>query len=106
MGGLLPTESVDEILVVDNPDKSRYEARIGERILGIVEYELSAAGDRINLIHTEVLPDAEGLGVGSRLAKGSLENVRARGLGLDVECAFVTAYLARHRREYADLIRS
>jgi predicted GNAT family acetyltransferase len=105
MGGMLPTESVDEILVVDNSEKSRYEARIGERILGIVEYELNAAGNRINLIHTEVLPDAEGLGVGSRLAKGSLENVRSRALGLDVECEFITAYLARHRRDYVDLIR-
>jgi predicted GNAT family acetyltransferase len=97
---------MDEILVVDNPDKSRYEARIGERILGIVEYELNAAGTRINLVHTEVLPDAEGLGVGSRLAKGALADVRARGLSLDVECEFITAYLARHRRDYVDLIRS
>jgi predicted GNAT family acetyltransferase len=94
-----------EVSVVDNPAESRYEARVGERVLGIVEYELGPAGDRINLIHTEVLPDAEGLGVGSRLARGALEDVRSRGLKLDVECEFITAYLKRHRREYEDLIR-
>ena len=93
-----------EIEVVDNQVESRYEARLAERILGIVDYELDPEIDGIVLVHTEVRPDAEGMGVGGRLAKGALEDVRARGLNLTVECEFIGAYLKRHAREYADLV--
>ena len=93
-----------EIEVVDNQVESRYEARVGERILGIVDYELDPEVDGIVLVQTEVRPDAEGMGVGGRLAKGALEDVRARGLKLTVECEFIGAYLKRHAREYADLV--
>jgi predicted GNAT family acetyltransferase len=92
-----------EIDVTDNPAASRYEARIGDRLLGIVDYELDPAGEAIVLVHTEVLPDAEGRGVGSRLAKTALEDVRRRGLRLTVDCPFIGAYLKRHPGEYADL---
>jgi predicted GNAT family acetyltransferase len=96
--------AVDEIRVADNPELSRYEARIGEQVFGFVDYELDPATDRIVLVHTEVLPEAEGKGVGSRLAKGTLEDVRARGLKMIVDCEFIAAYLKRHPREYEDLI--
>jgi predicted GNAT family acetyltransferase len=87
----------------DNPAKSRYEARIGERVLGIVDYELDPDAGRITLVHTGVMPDAEGMGVGTRLAKGALEDVRARGLKLTVDCKFIASYLKRHPDEYTDL---
>jgi predicted GNAT family acetyltransferase len=92
-----------EIDVTNNPAASRYEARIGDRVLGIVDYELDPAGEAIVLVHTEVLPDAEGSGVGSRLAKTALEDVRRRGLTLTVDCPFMGAYLKRHPGGYADL---
>jgi uncharacterized protein len=93
-----------QIQVVDNPERSRYEARLGERVLGIVEYDLDPTAEKIVLVHTEVLRDAEGMGVGSRLAKGALADVRSRGLKLIVECEFIAAYLNRHRRDYEDLL--
>ena len=92
-----------ELVVEDNPEESRYEARVGERVVGIAEYELADDGGPIVFVHTEVLPDAEGLGVGSRLAKDALDDVRRRGLRLVAECEFIAAYLKRHR-EYDDLI--
>jgi predicted GNAT family acetyltransferase len=95
---------IDEIRVADNPELSRYEARIGEQVFGFVDYELEPAASRIVLIHTEVLPEAEGKGVGSRLAKGTLEDIRARGLKMIVDCEFIAAYLKRHPREYEDLL--
>jgi predicted GNAT family acetyltransferase len=97
----------DEIQVRDNPSEHRYEARLGDRILGIIDYDLdpdAPGGPAMVLIHTEVRPDAEGMGVGSRLAKGALEDVRARGLKLTVQCKFVASYLRRHPDEYADLV--
>jgi predicted GNAT family acetyltransferase len=99
-----PTEPNEQIQVVDNPGLSRYEARIGERVLGFVDYDVDPTAERIVLVHTEVLPDAEGMGVGSRLARGALEDVRSRGLKLVVECEFIGAYLKRHPREYDDLL--
>ena len=104
MSDITPTEPNEQIQVVDNPRLSRYEARIGERVLGIVEYDLDPTGERMVLVHTEVMPDAEGMGVGSRLARGALEDVRSRGLKLVVECEFIGAYLKRHPREYEDLL--
>jgi predicted GNAT family acetyltransferase len=99
-----PSPPGDDIQVVDNPDLSRYEARLGKRLLGIVEYEMEPAGTGIFLIHTEVLPDAEGMGVGSSLAKTVLQDVRTRGLKPTIECQFIGAYVKRHRREYEDLV--
>ena len=96
--------AVSKIVVVDNQVESRYEARLGERVLGIVDYELDPEVNGIVLVHTEVDPDAEGMGVVGRLAKGALEDVRSRGLKLTVECEFIGAYLKRHPREYADLV--
>jgi predicted GNAT family acetyltransferase len=105
VGDMAATKPDDEIQVVDNPAASRYEAHLGERILGIVDYDLDPTGERMTLVHTEVLPDAEGMGVGSRLAKGVLADLRERRLDITVECEFISAYLKRHRREYEDLVR-
>ena len=94
----------EDIRVVDNPERRRYEARLGDRVLGHVDYDLDAAEGRIVLVHTHVPPEAEGQGVGSHLAKGALQDVRARGLKLTVECEFIGAYVKRHRPDYEDLV--
>jgi uncharacterized protein len=94
-----------DLLVEDNPEESRYEARVGDRIVGIAEYELPDEAGPITFTHTEVLPDAEGQGVGGRLARGALDDVRARGLHLIADCEFISAWLKRHR-DYDDLIAS
>lgn len=92
-----------DLIVEDNPDESRYEARIGERVVGVAEYELPDEAGPIVFVHTEVLPDAEGHGVGSRLARGALDDVRRRGLRVVAECPFIATYIRRHP-EYDDLI--
>jgi len=101
-----PKALLDEIRVEDNPARSRYEARVRDRVFGFLDYTLDPEGNWIVLVHTEVLPDAEGMGVGSRLAKGALEDVRARDLRLTVQCRFVRAYLKRHPAEFEDLTRA
>jgi uncharacterized protein len=92
-----------DIVVADNPGESRYEARVGDRIVGIAEYELADDHGPIVFVHTEVVPEVEGHGVGSRLAKAALDDVRARGLHLVADCPFITAYLKRHH-DWDDLI--
>lgn len=98
-----PNVATADLVVEDNPEESRYEARVGDRVVGIAEYELADDSGPITFTHTEVLPDAEGMGVGSRLARGALDDVRRRGLRLRSDCEFMSAYLKRHR-DYDDLI--
>ncbi|HET9613261.1 MAG TPA: GNAT family N-acetyltransferase [Candidatus Limnocylindrales bacterium] len=92
-----------DVVVADNPAQSRYEARLGERVVGVVEYEIADDAGPITFTHTEVVPEAEGLGIGSRLARAALDDVRARGLRLISDCPFISAYLKRHPAD-ADLV--
>lgn len=91
---------VDDLEVVDEPGQQRYVARLGGRVVGFAEYR-AVRGRRI-LFHTEVDPSVEGRGVGSRLASGALDDIRARGLRVTVKCPFIAAFVARHP-EYGDL---
>ena len=80
--------------VVDEPARQRYEARLGDIVVGYIEYR-SVRGRRI-LFHTEVDPSMEGRGIGSRLVAGVLDSIRAEGRRITVKCPFVAAYLERH----------
>jgi predicted GNAT family acetyltransferase len=90
-----------ELRVADNPDAERYEAFVDDDLAGFVTYRL--APGRISLLHTEVDDAFEGHGVGSSLISATLDDVRARGLGVLPFCPFVKAYLRRHP-ESLDLV--
>ena len=95
------TAAIDDGLrVVDEPGRRRYEARIGDQVVGFAEYR--AVRGRLILFHTEVDPAFEGRGVGGRLAAGTLDDIRARGLKVTVKCPFIRAFMERHA-EYEDL---
>jgi len=98
-----PSPIVADLVVEDNPDESRYEAWLGDRMVGIAEYELPDETGPIVFVHTEVLPGAEGMGVGRGLARAALDDVRARGLRLVAECEFIAGFLKRHPED-RDLI--
>src|SRR3954454_7099582 len=93
----------EDLVVEDKPEESRYEARMGTRLVGIAEYELPDDQGPIVFVHTEVLPEAEGHGVGSALARTALDDVRRRGPPTVVDCPFIGAWRKRHH-EYDDLI--
>lgn len=92
-----------QIEVVDEPEASRYVARIDSEAAGFVEYELH--GDRIVFTHTEIAPRFEGHGLGGRLASYALDDARARGLEVVARCPFIAGYIQRHP-QYADLLAS
>ena len=90
-----------ELVVADNPEEQRYEARLGSELVGFISYRLQPG--RMTLIHTEVAQALEGKGVGSQLVAGALDDIRERGLTIVPICPFVRAYLLRHP-EVADLV--
>lgn len=95
------SDATTQVVVTDVPDASRYEARVGDELLGIAEYRLTP--DVITFLHTEVLRAAEGRGVGSHLARTALDDARTRGLRVRPLCPFIAAYIRRHP-EYRDLV--
>jgi uncharacterized protein len=94
-------EPSDTISVRDNPEAGRYEARIGGEVAGFAEYR--RVRDRIVFTHTVTLDAFAGRGVGSHLAAGALDDVRARELHATPHCPFIRAYIERHP-QYADLV--
>ena len=85
----------------DNPAQHRFELEV-EGHLAKTYYRIEDGV--ITFIHTEVPSELGGKGVGSRLIKGALDLVRARGLKVIAECPFVKAYIEKHP-EYADLLK-
>jgi uncharacterized protein len=85
--------------VVDNPAKSRFELDIDGHV-AVAHYRLSPGV--ITFTHTEVPKALSGRGVGSMLARGALDHIRANGLKVVAQCEFIAGYLGKHP-EYADL---
>ncbi len=87
--------------VKDNQAASRFEMASGGAV-AFVEYE-RAGGGRIALLHTEVPEALSGQGIGSKLARGVLDALRAEGAKIVPRCEFVAAYVERHP-EYRDMV--
>ncbi|MGL4264273.1 MAG: GNAT family N-acetyltransferase [Afipia sp.] len=87
--------------VLNNPAKKRYELHV-EGHIAATYYELS--NGIITFVHTEVPEALGGRGIGSKLIKGALDQVRAAGLKVVAQCPFVKAYIGKHQ-EYADLLK-
>jgi len=82
--------------VTDNAAADRYEIAADGGV-AIAAYRL---GDGvITFTHTEVPAALEGRGIASRLIKGALADVRARGLKVVPLCSFVAGYIQRHPEE-------
>jgi predicted GNAT family acetyltransferase len=92
---------MDDIHFSDNPDKHRFELRKAGEVAAIAEYQLLPGA--VKFIHTEVWPRFEGQGLGSKLAKAALDDVRRRGLEAIPQCPFIAGYIRKHP-EYLDLV--
>ncbi len=87
--------------VTDNKNEHRFELSV-EGHVAAAYYELS--GGVITFVHTEVPPELGGKGVGSRLVKGALDQVRTAGLKVVAQCPFVKGWIGKHS-DYADLLK-
>jgi predicted GNAT family acetyltransferase len=94
---------MSDVEVTDNPEQSRYEARVDGELAGYSEYHLTRSS--IVFTHTQVFDEFEGHGVGSTLARAALDDVRAKGERDVVPvCPFFHGFIDDHP-EYADLVR-
>lgn len=87
--------------VRDDVEKSRFELAVDGHT-AIAAYRLSP--DTITFTHTEVPKELGGRGIGSQLAKGALDQARARGLKVVPLCPFIKGYIEKHP-EFADLVK-
>lgn len=86
----------------NNVAEHRYEAHRAGALAAHVEYSQLANG--VLLSHTEVLPEFEGQGVGSALARHVLDTARADGQPVIPACQFLAGYIRKHP-EYLDLVQ-
>ncbi|HWV78594.1 MAG TPA: GNAT family N-acetyltransferase [Isoptericola sp.] len=94
------------VTVVDDRENQVFLARLddGRRAGGAYYERRGDAGSAVVVFtHTEVDPEFEGRGIGSQLAAGALDQVRAAGEKIVPLCPFIKAYVQRHP-EYADLL--
>ena len=84
----------------DNEARERFELEV-EGSVAFVVYRKSPGA--ITLVHTEVPPELGGKGIGSKLARATLDAVRAQGRKLTVKCEFIQSFMTRHS-EYNDLL--
>lgn len=92
---------MDDFSFTDNPGLHRFELRKDGTVAAVAGYKLD--GGTIRFVHTQVEPAFEGRGLGSRLAKAALDEVRSRGLKAVPQCPFIAGYIARHP-EYQALV--
>ena len=85
----------------DNTAHNRYELKVDDETAAL-HYRLKPGV--ITLQHTEVPAELAGRGIGSRLAREVLDDVRSRGLKVVAACPFVRAFLGKHP-EYNDLLK-
>jgi predicted GNAT family acetyltransferase len=87
--------------VVNNKAHHRYELAVDGHIAATY-YALS--GGVITFIHTEVPPELGGKGIGSKLIKGALDQIRSEGLKVIAPCPFVKAFIEKNAA-YQDLLK-
>jgi predicted GNAT family acetyltransferase len=87
--------------ITNNAAQNRYEIRLDGSLVGFAEYRLR--GGRVIFSHAEIDPSHERQGLGGKLARGALDEVRATGRTAVALCPFIKAYIDKHP-EYKDLV--
>jgi uncharacterized protein len=102
----------DSAEVRDNPERRRFELSLGAQGSAFIDYRDRPAGSAAAgqggttvrvLTHAEVPAALRGAGIGSRLTRGTLDLIRARGERIVPLCPYVVAFIQRHPA-YRDLL--
>ena len=87
--------------IVNNKAQQRYELAV-EGHIAATYYKVE--GKIITFVHTEVPPELSGKGIGSKLIRGALDQVRADGFKVIAQCPFVKAFIEKNA-DYQDLLK-
>lgn len=87
-------------VVVEQPELNRFELAVAG---GVALAYFRLEGDRVVLTHTEVPQELSGQGIGSRLAKGVFDLIRASRRKVVLRCSFMAGWFSRHP-EYGDIV--
>lgn len=84
-----------------NPDEYRFEAISNLEIVGVVNYYKE--NNIINVTHTGVKREYEGLGIAGALTKAILSYITKNNLKVNPLCSYTKTYIDRHP-EYNNLL--
>ena len=97
----MPDDAPDQIDLQHDEGGSRFVLRSAGEDVGLIEYRRD--GDVFDLLHTEVLPQGQGNGLGKVLVREALDHVRADGGKIVATCPFVARFVQEHE-DYGDLV--
>ncbi len=86
--------NTENLEVRNNPDASRFEIELSDGNRVVCEYNI--AGKNIIFTHTEVPEEHEGEGLGSKIARYSLDWAKDNDYKIQALCPFIAAYVKRH----------
>jgi predicted GNAT family acetyltransferase len=90
-----------EMDVTENPAGHRFQLDLGDGLIAAAYYRVEDG--RVVLTHTEVPYEVSGRGVGTRLATGVFDMIRASGRKAVLRCSFMQRFYAAHP-EYSDIV--
>ena len=88
--------------VVDNPAEHRFELQLEGEDIAAAYYRIDENG-RVVLTHTEVPYAYSGRGIGTALATGVFNLIRASGRKAVLKCSFMGRFYATHP-QYGDIV--
>jgi predicted GNAT family acetyltransferase len=91
----------DALDIVDDERSHRFVARADGHEAELV---YRRDGNRLVVEHTEVPEELGGRGLGGKLVAAAIEDARARGLAVEVECPFARDWIERHPDRVAGVV--
>ena len=85
---------MEDPTVVYDAARERYVIRLGGQEVGYATAR--RRGGVVTMPHVEIAPEHRGKDLASRLVRGALDDVEARGERLVALCPFVVAFLRRN----------
>ncbi|SDB91620.1 hypothetical protein GA0111570_10891 [Raineyella antarctica] len=83
------------------PDQNRYQAILGDDVVGTLDYSL--AGKKLVIESTHTHNDFRGQGIARRLTRHVFDEARTRGLVVDPKCSYAKLFIDQHP-EYSDVL--
>jgi predicted GNAT family acetyltransferase len=95
------SDTTDPVAVRLDDSGTRFEGRIGDELVGVVEFVLRDA--TMVITHTGTEPAWRGRGLAAELTRFALDDARAHDRRVSPVCPYTAGYIAEHP-EYQDLL--